>query len=711
MNAVGILLLLGAVAQQTDTTRADSAVVLRPLVVTATRAAEGPGNATPVAAAALSPAPADRGATRITPDLLRDLPGVHVQQTSAGQGAAVLRGLLGNQVLYLVNGIPMNNGTYRDGPGQYLATIDPETIERIEVVRGPASVLYGSDAQGGVVNVITRPHPGVQGWSVASALQGSSANYGGRARVSAGWQGPRLTVGFGASLVQAGDLRPGGGLPPQSPSGFSALGLDGRLTWQPDTAGRHRLVAGLEHFGMHDVPRYDRYVDFRAPAEGPDFRHVFDPQTRQLGFIRHRYRGNGTTVNRLETTVSLSVQREGRTTQGQTPDAVAEPLVESTRDDVYTPGLSVVGTSIATAAGHPVRLIWGGEIYRDILSSHGTVTDLLAGTVDPLVRATAAGAPVPSGRFPDGATMDRAGVFLAADALVHARLRLTAGGRWSAFRSEANVGADFGGAVANSASDLTGQLGAVLTLVRGLDLTFRVAEGFRAPNLYDLTNVGTVPGGIVLPNVNARPEEALSLEGSIRYGDARTVLDLTVYRTRIDDFIDRAPGTFQGDTLFRGERVFLGTNVAQATVRGIEAEVVRVHGPVSLRGTLLVTRGDQTVQGAEEPMAKIPPLGGTAGAAWRTAGGTWQVSYELRWAARQDRLGSRDLRDSRIPPGGTPGYAVHALAATGALTPGLTVSVGVENLTDTLYRTHASGVDAPGRHLWVGLTLFERLGP
>ena len=99
---------------------------------------------------------------RTTPEALTYEPGVMVQKTAHGQGSPFIRGLTGKQVLILVDGVRLNNSTFRFGPNQYLATVDPATIERIEVVRGPGSVLYGSDALGGVINIITRKAPEFQ---------------------------------------------------------------------------------------------------------------------------------------------------------------------------------------------------------------------------------------------------------------------------------------------------------------------------------------------------------------------------------------------------------------------------------------------------------------------------------------------------------------------------------------------------------------------
>jgi outer membrane receptor protein involved in Fe transport len=303
--------------------------------------------------------------------------------------------------------------------------------------------------------------------------------------------------------------------------------------------------------------------------------------------------------------------------------------------------------------------------------------------------------------------MARVGVFLEADVPVVPWLRLSAGGRWSGSRAVAEVGTDMGAELANTTSALTTQAGAVLRLAPPLDLALRIAQGFRAPNLYDLTNVGAVPGGVVVPNPTLDPEQSLTYEAGLRLRARATGGELVAYRTIIDGFIDRVPAAFNGDTLLDGERVFQGTNIGTARLWGIEAEAAHRVAALELRGTLLYTCGEQTpASGATEPMAKIPPLSGTAEVRWWGADRRWWVAYRLGWATLQGRLAARDLEDSRIPPGGTPGYAVHSLVASAAIADPFTVTAGFENVTDELYRTHASGVDAPGRHVWVGVSVY-----
>ena len=107
-------------------------------------------------------------------EMLRGLPGTYFQQTTPGQGIPIIRGLIGSQVLHLVDGMRVNNAFFRDAPNQYLGLVDPFAIGRVEVVRGASGSLYGADAMGGVVQFLTPEHA-FEGndWQQESRLYGS----------------------------------------------------------------------------------------------------------------------------------------------------------------------------------------------------------------------------------------------------------------------------------------------------------------------------------------------------------------------------------------------------------------------------------------------------------------------------------------------------------------------------------------------------------
>ena len=160
---------------------------------------------------------------RSTPESLSIIPGVFVQKTNHGGGSPFIRGLTGNQTLLLVDGIRMNNSTFRYGPNQYLNTVDPFSIDKIEVLRGSGSVQYGSDAIGGVIQVFTKD----PGFSESKNFKGSvSARYGSGSMEKSGssefvYSSSKLVFSGVLGLKNFGDLIGGDTTGRQSPSGYS----------------------------------------------------------------------------------------------------------------------------------------------------------------------------------------------------------------------------------------------------------------------------------------------------------------------------------------------------------------------------------------------------------------------------------------------------------------------------------------------------------
>jgi iron complex outermembrane receptor protein/hemoglobin/transferrin/lactoferrin receptor protein len=196
-----------------DLALAPSAVRLHEtFVVSANRLPTAPLD-TPRAMSALSAAELARQAPRTAAEALMDVTGVWVQKTNHGGGSPFLRGMRGNQVLVMVDGVRLNNATYRYGPNQYLATVDPFSMERLEVVRGIGSVLHGSDALGGVISIFSdRPSFSAGGTELSgrvdTRLMSSGQEKSGRFELQA--SGPRAAVRGGFSLRDFGDLRAGG---------------------------------------------------------------------------------------------------------------------------------------------------------------------------------------------------------------------------------------------------------------------------------------------------------------------------------------------------------------------------------------------------------------------------------------------------------------------------------------------------------------------
>ena len=171
---------------------------------------------TPNAVSVIDRAQIERINAPTTPRILRETVGVWAQQTTVGQGSPLLRGLTGYQAFLSIDGVRLNNSTFRSGPNQYLGTISPASLDRIEVLRGAGSMLYGSGAMGGVISMFTKdltPVNATEKWDIQSRAFGRFASGTSERLGRLEVMGSQNRLGFliGASARQFGDINPGSG--------------------------------------------------------------------------------------------------------------------------------------------------------------------------------------------------------------------------------------------------------------------------------------------------------------------------------------------------------------------------------------------------------------------------------------------------------------------------------------------------------------------
>src|SRR6266850_324340 len=212
----------------------------------------------PRAASVLNREEMDRRQARSTPEALLEEPGVFLQRTNYGGGAPFVRGLFGNRILLLVDGIRLNNSTFRAGPNQYLNTVDPLLVERIDVVRGTGSALHGSDAIGAAINVLSeQPEFGAQRpWRADLRLGGSTADESGQLGGRLRWSGESVGVLLTGSGRHFGELRGGQDTGVQHFTGYDEWSGSGAVAVKAGD-GR-RVTLALQSTRQFDVPRTDR---------------------------------------------------------------------------------------------------------------------------------------------------------------------------------------------------------------------------------------------------------------------------------------------------------------------------------------------------------------------------------------------------------------------------------------------------------------------
>jgi iron complex outermembrane receptor protein/hemoglobin/transferrin/lactoferrin receptor protein len=468
------------------------------------------------------------------------------------------------------------------------------------------------------------------------------------------------------------------------------------LSWQP--LRRHRFTAAYYDYRQFDAPRTDRCPPPTAPA---DECLTYDEQFRTL--VYGAYEGVRGPAAAEDTRLTLSYQRqhEDRSLVRGTP---ANTEIDGV-DDVHSVGtalrMKTKDFELAPWAG--MTLLYGTDTYYDRIASESSLVFTDVDISSALSR----------GQYLDGAQYVTSGVWTELQTRLGDALRLRAGGRAAVVHAEAEADPS----TESVAIDRTwvtgvGNAGISARAVSWLSFVFNVDQGFRAPNLDDLTSRQQTGPGFQFENAALDPERSLSLEGGMKVRHTWVELDAFVFRTAIRDLIQRAPRTVEdcpmGDTGCGASQTrFQLVNLAgTAVIYGAEAGL-RLYLPYDLaaRATIAYARGegpnavaDATSDQPERlPLSRIPPLNGTAEFGWRSRRFGVHAMGALRWARSQTRLALQDVADPRIPAGGTPGYVVFDLRAGYRLDPHVLLALVFENVGDTAYRYHGSSVNGPGR--------------
>lgn len=677
---------------------ADGVYAMPKVVVTATRTEED-SFTVPYSVSGVTPLDLERVMPRTTPEALRELPSVMLQKTSHGQASPYLRGFTGFRTLMLVDGIRLNNSTFRDGPNQYWSTVDALSLDHLEVVRGPGSVLYGSDAIGGTVNAIGKGRADIgEGfdWEAGALYRYGSAEDSHTGRPEAGARfGDTLGVHLGGSIKEYGDLEGGSEVGTQPHTGYSEWDIDARADYH--VAPGSRLVYGHQTVRLDDAWRTHSTVygvRWEGTTPGSDRQRVFD-QARDLDYLQYH-------AGDLEGFVDAMHFSVSRHYQGEIEDRIRANQARQVQTvDVNTLGLSAQLESLSPVG----RWVYGAEYYRDWVDSTYEGYDAAGNLTTVRVQGPVA----------DDATYDLVGMYVEDQiGLFEERLRVNVGGRYTHAGVDANrvrdpvTGQTIG--ITDSWNSLVGS-GRVLYSVDDADRVAFYAgasQGFRAPNLSDLTR-WDADWGQEIPTPGVNPEHYLSIEGGGRVRFRWVEAEAVYFHTLFDDMIVRVPtGEMAGTT-----PIVTKENSGEGYIHGVELTLsVRPHRDWTLWGNATWMRGEldtPVVAGGPEvtePVSRLMPGTVNAGLRWRHPNGRFWAELAASFAELQDRLASNDKLDTqRIPPGGTPGYDVYHLRLGWVPCRNATLSAAIENLTDADYRIHGSGVNEPGLNLVVSAAL------
>ena len=696
---------------------ATTAAILDPVQVTATRSAATSFEvAQPVTV--LDTEDIRSKTPQVMAELLRGEPGVFFQQTGAGQGMAIVRGLKGAEVLHLVDGFRLNNAFFRTAPSQYIALVDPYNISQLEVLRGPYATLYGSDAMGGVVQITTPEErftsstPDYRTHVLGHYATADLAKVG---RISHAIGNKTLSVAGGITTASYGNRDVGGkaqfadgngnidfNSKRAGPAEYTARSYDVKAIFAP--AAAHELMLSYQ---LYDVPsgfpRYNEVVPGSKPIVASENPARFESDyynSREFFHLRYRYSAPLAFVDSLELHLGRQVIEDDRYDRFKPNATTTRIQLENNRStlDGFTAGF------VSTAGAH--RITYGVELYQDKVDS----TVLRKNNAADFIPSTASSLAFKS-RFPNGAETDNYGIYLADQFQATDRLLLDFGVRGNSTETTLPAAPESDRTVGFKvdSTDYSAQAGLRYALTPQLAYTVNAGRGYRAPNINDLAAVGSRSNNrYVVSNPDLKPETINSIDTGFKWRTSALSGEAVAFYSKYDDRIDLISNVVPrgtGECPATGETADCSQNrnIQKASYYGFEGALrYRLLSNLVAYGTLNYVRAEKTVSGVTEPGNRIPPLNGVLGAEWQLLP-TVVIEPSVWMNGTQDRLDSVDRADNRIANGGTAGFAVVNLRA--GWTPNDTYRVQLfgENLLDKSYREHGSGIDGRGRG--VGITL------
>lgn len=670
------------------------------------------------------------GTPQTSADLLKNSGQVFVQKSQLGGGSPMIRGFATNRVLLSVDGVRMNNAIFRGGNIQNVLSIDPFSVKNSEVIFGPGSVIYGSDAIGGVMNFLTAtPQFGERD----SLFFSAHANY--RFATASSENTVHADFNFGrkkwafltsVSYNDFGDLKMGSNGPDaylrntyarrisgtdvlvsnenplkQVPTGFNQLNIMQKVSHRSNNRWNYDL--GLHYSETSDYPRYDRLI--RPDDSGEGLRSAewfYGPQRWFMGNLQLEHLSRGKFYDRLKIATAYQRFEESRNERN-----FQDPNRFTTQEKVDAISANI---DFENKKMGDLGLYYGLEYIFNKVGSDGSQENI----------ETALAADAPS-RYPDGSTWQSAAGYLSAEYKTKPNFTVLSGLRYNHVWIDAEFETTFFPfpftSTQNKNGALTGSLGFSWFPKANLQLTMNGSTGFRSPNIDDIGKVfESEPGSVVVPNPDLKPEYAYNMEIGIRKNfKDNVVIKAAAYYTYLDNALVRRDFTFNGQSqiIYNGElsNVQAIQNAAKAYVYGIELGLdAFLTENWSLRANYTYANGiEEDDTGEDSPARHVAPTFGDFHILWKNQ--RLQTDLFLNF---NGEIAFKDLALSErnkpylydTDPNGnpfSPSWYTLNFRSQYQISNRLKANLNIENISDQRYRPYSSGIAGPGINFILGL--------
>lgn len=655
-------------------------------------------------------------------DMLNLTGSVYIQKSQLGGGSPMIRGFATNRVLIVVDGVRMNNAIYRSGNLQNVISIDALSTQAAEVIFGPGSIIYGSDAIGGVMDFhsLQPMYSPDKKWRIRSnaVVRYSSANNERTGHIDLSAGSARIAYTGSITYSDYDDLKmgkrngDGSYLRPQyairvnnkdsavtNPdplvqryTGYNQLNVLQRLRFK--ATDRLDLQYTFHYSGSSNVPRYDRLIE----TSGGMLSYAewyYGPQLWRMHALQGTFAGRNKLYNTGRLIVAYQDYEESRHDRRWNNARL--------RNQVEKVNAFSINADFDKQLPGNAELFYGLEYITNSVGSFANRININTAAVE--------SAPT---RYPNNSEWNSYGAYASYKKNVK-KFTFTTGLRYnyvtvyapfdtSVFRFPFNDADIKKGAV-------TGNLGLVFRPTAQSQVNFNFATGFRVPNVDDIGKVfESAPGELMIPNPGLKSEYAYNLDIGYAISIPNKVsFDFTAFYTILDDAIVRRPDTFNGEdsVIYEGvkSQVFSLQNAARANVWGVQAGAEVFFTPalsVSVQANWIEGEETDDAEDKDVPLRHAPPFYGNAHLKFNRK--KIQADLYVLW---NGKISNADLapseqaktfiyaRDSNGNPYCPSWYTLNFKIGC-QLNDHLFISAGCENITNQQYRPYSSGIVAPG---------------
>ncbi|MDP3556921.1 MAG: TonB-dependent receptor [Bacteroidota bacterium] len=667
-----------------------------------------------------------------TGDVLQNTGAVFLQKSQAGGGSASMRGFEANKVLMVIDGVRMNNAIYRGGHLQDVMTIDPNMLDRAEVIFGPSSTMYGSDALGGVMHFYTKnaefsnDDKMLVKVNTMARYASASQEKTGHIDFNLGWKNFASMTNITSSSY--GDLMSGStkltGYTNKWDKDYYVKRFDNRDSMvknsnnnllvgsgytQTDIMQRFNIKTGehLTHnlnfqFSLNPyLPRYDRLAGDYAGGK-LKFAENGYKQNRMLGAYTLNFDGKTAITDNIKVILAYQQIVQERTTR----------RFQNVNRKTQVENVNVLSANIdlfkKIKENHELR--YGFEVTSNDVKSTANFIDIKKDSAYRALGET---------RYADGGnSMQTFGTYISHSwefsnkFVITDGLRFTFNSLKSTFTDTTVFKFPFKTVQQNNQA-LTGSLGFVWTEIDNYKVSFLVNTGFRTPNIDDMSKVFESGGNVlIVPNSQIKPEYATNFEfGITKVFEKRYKLDFTGFYTSLQNALVLADYKFNGkdSALYNGitTKTQAMQNADHAYIYGFTAGLqFDFNDNLSFKSIINYTYGRyiNSKMDTVVPLDHIPPVFGQTSILYKAK--NFDGEFFVRYNGKKSLADYSPSGEDNLPyatVNGMPAWFTLNIRLGYNITKNFRLNAACENLTDNRYRVFASGINAPGRNFIVSL--------